>query len=104
MKTKPQSHTPGPWDWELDIPHGSADGTYQIFNPARDNKDVLAIVDPNDTRAELGQSSLANARLIAAAPELLTACERVEEAWTGNGDMSTAVDQVLLAIAKAVQS
>ena len=31
----------------------------------------------------------------------LAACQDVDDAWTGNGDMSTAVDAVLLAIAKA---
>lgn len=33
--------------------------------------------------------------------DLLEACRRVEEAWVGNGDMASAVDGVLLAIAKA---
>lgn len=34
--------------------------------------------------------------------DLLEACRRVEEAWAGgNGDMASAVDGVLLAIAKA---
>jgi hypothetical protein len=35
------------------------------------------------------------------APELLSACKLVEEAWAGNGDMGSAVDAVLLAIANA---
>lgn len=46
----------------------------------------------------------ANARLIAAAPDLLNACELTERAWCGDGvDMATAVDACLLAIAKAIK-
>jgi hypothetical protein len=45
----------------------------------------------------------ANARLIAAAPDLLAACEAIDDAWAQGGDvyMSQAVDVVLLAITKA---
>lgn len=44
-----------------------------------------------------------HAKLIVAAPDLLAACELVEEAWSigVDSDMATAVDAVLLAIYKA---
>ena len=43
-----------------------------------------------------------NAHLIAAAPDMYEACQLVDRAWVGDGvDMATAVDAVLLALAKA---
>ena len=35
---------------------------------------------------------------------LVEACKNVEEAWAGAGDMSTAVDSVLLALAQEVRA
>jgi hypothetical protein len=43
----------------------------------------------------------ANAKAIAALPELIDALRDVESAWAGNGDMATAVDAALLALRKA---
>lgn len=56
-------------------------------------------------RAEVERLNKANARLaencnthFVRAEQLAEACRDVEEAWTGNGDMATAVDKVLLAL------
>lgn len=58
-------HTPGPWGYEKDFR-----GTWSIVDLRSDNHDVLAVIDDENTRAELGQSAIANARLIALSPAL----------------------------------
>ena len=63
--TKP-SHTPGPWRVSEDL--GTCDGI-EIY--AGINEYLISNVNPNRPQFE------ANARLIAAAPELLAACEGV---------------------------
>jgi len=78
-------HTPGPWRVNAhDICAGSD-----------------AVAGVYGTTGYAPEEAQANARLIAAAPDLLAALKDVEEAWAGNGDMSMAVDAALLAIAKA---
>ena len=57
------------WQFELHVPHGSADGQWQVV----DADNVVAIVDPNGAIAEPEDVS----RLIAAAPELLEALKAV---------------------------
>ena len=81
------THTPGPWTV-------CADNAIEI----REGSYYLERVSP-----ELGlRIKDADANLIAAAPDLLDACELVDRAATGDGvEMSTAVDACLLAIAKA---
>jgi hypothetical protein len=98
MKT---NHTPGPW--------GIAPGfesTSQYRNHWRVTAKSPHVNGKMQTVCELNgpwdeENYKANAKLIAAAPELLEAAELAEAAWTGNGDMSTAIDALLLAIAKA---
>ena len=70
MKTK---HTPGPWSYETREPCGDTSRGWIVTDPQSDNNDVLAHVDNENTREELGQSAEVNARLIAAAPDLLEA-------------------------------
>lgn len=66
MKTKKQSvsHTPGPWEAFVDD-----EGTWEVVLQDAESLTVLKLEDS----AELSQE--ANARLIAAAPELLEASE-----------------------------
>lgn len=80
-------HTPGPW-------HASPGG-----ETVRDANEMQICYTESDYHSIEEQD--ANTRLIAAAPELLEACRLVEEAWAGTGEMSAAVDAVLLAVAKA---
>jgi hypothetical protein len=95
MKTQ---HTPGPWflngPWNI-----YADRTAQQMR----GKCVAQIVKQGNT-----EEREANARLIAAAPELLAALESlVSDAYLSlpNGNASTkAIDYARAAIAKAVQS
>jgi hypothetical protein len=76
----------------------------------RTEKDRIAKMrqDHHDALESLSLSNeecLANAQLIAAAPEMLAALNQVERAWVGDGiGMSTAVDSCLLAIAKATEA
>ena len=88
MNTK---HTKGPWTIDPSMELGLA--------VIQDNEDGEGI-------AELGPQrtieNIANAKLIAAAPDLLEACQLVERAYVGDGvNMSVAVDACLLAIKKA---
>jgi hypothetical protein len=77
--TKRASHTPGPWEDAgsgLVTANGGQHGIGRAFHTQRNNVD----------------RSRANARLFAAAPDLLEACEACEKAmakhdndWPGNG-------------------
>lgn len=65
-------HTPGPWKTRKGFGHGEID----VFHPTRKVKKPfvpteLAIVQINDDTKESIAESRANARLIAAAPDLL---------------------------------
>lgn len=57
---------------------------------------LICIVDDNDTARWV-----ADAALIAAAPELLAACERVVERWETHDGQMNRIDDVLAVIAKA---
>ena len=93
-------HTPGPWE----VCHTAKGYPYQIIAPNSDN-DAKGRVGKNVTR--WGSISLptsdegkANARLIAAAPDLLAALEAVVHAYE-NGGMIDPIQQAIAAIAKA---
>ena len=86
-------HTPGPWilvkaprsrTWEL-----SAQGWKQFAN-------VYGNTDP-----ELNRQGEANARLIAAAPDLLEALKAIRQAFQSGTAMFVAQDMAEAAIAKA---
>ena len=57
-------HTPGPWSADVHVPRGSADAEWRIHG----GRELVAIVN-DDEYTE------ANARLIAAAPEMLEALQ-----------------------------
>jgi hypothetical protein len=64
-------HTPGPW---LSDEHG-----YIIQAPARDNDRCIKIISPWIAAAWEGdEEAMANNRLMAAAPDLLAACDAAE--------------------------
>lgn len=74
----------------------------ETFSPA--DKAVLASVrnkDFHDPGELPHQWLLLNRVWLSSVPDMLEALRDVEAAWTGNGDMSVAVDACLLAIAKA---
>ena len=71
------THTPGPWKtWKSKVRHRSIDGRTII----RKGTSVIAHVTPVQC-APLSAEVIANARLIAAAPEMLEACKSMLEAW-----------------------
>lgn len=63
------AHTPGPWTVDHYLPGQSGDGQLHICGDER--RIPLAVLDPDDIEAE------ANARLIAAAPEMLEALRQI---------------------------
>jgi hypothetical protein len=90
-----QKHTPGPW-------YRAAHASLTIRCDSGIHADV-----PVATVSALTPHTEADARLIAAAPDMLDALRAavfsfdVDDAWTGNGTIEAAVDACLLAIAKA---
>ena len=86
MKTK---HTPGPWENEWSTRQGYTDadkrGLY-VWNG--DDQEPVICAIPDDERAD-GSSRTANARLIAAAPDLLA----VLKSFPGFTDNATVGDQ-----------
>ena len=99
-----EQYTPGPWAAD-----GGGDGELEIWAPESGSKVAICVV-ANDFSAEgLLESSTRpdvcdNARLIAAAPELLEALEQVTELfqWSESGSAEErAYDVARAAIAKA---
>jgi hypothetical protein len=88
-------HTPGPWKWWT-----THEGAHRI-NP---HKGGLVIASC-DTRNPFSEEQEANARLIAAAPDLLEACKAVKATCPADPDINpewqAAWDLLLAAIAKA---
>lgn len=66
-----QQHTPGGWTAR---PHPNQDSTYVVYDVFGD---VLTYDEDEDE---------ANARLIAAAPDLLAACQAIDEMWSDDGE------------------
>ena len=90
-------HTPGPWTLGYD----GNDGAFEIGVYYRDHLATFVIASRNQVfhRAEESQ---ANARLIAAAPDLLEACrEFVRKCECGQAVSSASYQQMKAAIAKA---
>lgn len=74
-------HTPGPWKWyksNADNGYGNGKGTFNALEPAPCDDSGPSVLtwatNSENARVEI-QCSEANAQLIAAAPELLTACD-----------------------------
>jgi hypothetical protein len=88
------AHTPGPWTYQYS-PYTSQDGK-EI--PAFEVHGAEKVCDTNEDRPIEEQE--ANALLIAAAPEVLEAAERVVSRWE-KGDLAEAVRELNAAIAEA---
>lgn len=71
MKTQ---HTPGPWQWAASTA-GTQDDVYHVGAEYEPHGDICTIAkqDPQQDGGRSRALELANARLIAAAPELLAA-------------------------------
>lgn len=95
------THTPGPWEW-FDDGDGSTD-----CEPPEPGKRWLSIKCDGDEVAvivnrttEPTERQCADARLIAAAPDLLTAARLVVQSWV-QGDLALAVTELNDAIERA---
>lgn len=85
-----QSHTPGPWYFTASSEKGFVHG----------GKDHRVIV-PHSVERNPDQEHLANARLIAAAPDLLQALQRVEHLARNVPVFSELMPSISAAIKKA---
>lgn len=91
-------HTPGPWII-VDTQRGDA-----IVNALIDDESGAAMYDPI---VDGGIDTEANAQLIAAAPDLLAACEAAESWFSGSAlsaQEQVLVEQLRAAIAKATEA
>ena len=102
MITTQRTHTPGPWEEDVDYYLGNGDRHHvRITAPVLDGADIAQVWGENVEATE------ANARLIAAAPELLAACERLKVWDESRGEeegarlISEAASMARAAIAKA---
>jgi hypothetical protein len=86
--------TPGPWDY-----HFTEINPYHAYIHG-DDKECIALMDSRGGLAKTDEIK-ANARLIAAAPDLLAACEAFVEADCQDG-ASLAFSMAVDAIAKAM--
>lgn len=94
-------HTPGPWRVE-DI--GSPENTLHVIAdngaPSYDWQFLATVSDDFEKGVDWGQTQ-ANARLIAAAPELLTACEALLDLIASGQRYGRAEDAARGVVAKA---
>ena len=67
-------HTPGPWHWSDEFKTGDDRKTWSLISDA-DGYGILTC--DGEENAPQGINDHANARLIAAAPDLLAICQRI---------------------------
>lgn len=86
-------HTPGPWTLEYD---------YSLVMPAKDGNHIVTggPIGPDEASRE---EKRANARLIAAAPELLEAIELLSKILFNTHPLSVDQEHVKLIINSAIQ-
>jgi hypothetical protein len=95
-------HTPGPWELEAFKVDGML--LFQITAPNGSGPGGNLILDDASIEGETDEEQIANARLIAAAPELLEALKRMDHTLTAHGhvDSGTGLHSLIIAaIAKA---
>lgn len=107
-------HTPGPWEVEDPLGNGAGDALWIVQAGLQSYQwNALAVVCSDD-EAEVDVNPIgpverdANARLISAAPDLLTVAEEIDAAASGGSDTVTLLIELRriaagarLAIAKA---
>lgn len=101
--TEKVTHAPGPWAFE----EGDRDRRgMSSIRKANDREFLIAHVLCDFRNDDVRAEDIANARLIAAAPELLEACRAIAAAttmcnWATLDEVQAARDLVVKAIAKA---
>ena len=84
MKTQQAQHTPGPWEFSTHYDHPK---DYAITAPDGQTVAIaLRVFERNsmDGWTPLDKKTEANARLIAAAPDLLAACKNIQDNFDKN--------------------
>lgn len=95
------THTPGPWETYCNNSQGYVLGVLASGDGFRAGNECLCEVrDPNGYEGGVPEAE-ANAQLIAAAPELLAACQLLVAGWGHQDGVSAAVEAARAAIAKA---
>jgi hypothetical protein len=69
-------HTPGPWSADI-TSEGPYGGAFEVFAPNAGTGRWRRVICARNQHPECAEEMAANARLIAAAPELLAACQMV---------------------------
>jgi hypothetical protein len=87
-------HTPGPW-------HCSPEADLHRIGVYAGNGDEIIICDVSDEDVVIDGQCEANARLIAAAPKLLAACEALVRRNQKHADLDRAIEAGEAAIAEA---
>jgi hypothetical protein len=91
------NYTPGPWH---DQCRSHTDGSLIVANDK--GREVCCVRERPRTYGPQDDEDMANSRLIAAAPELLAACERIAEQLTEQGFVNQFEGgKLIAAIAKA---
>jgi hypothetical protein len=80
-------HTPGPWEWGA--------------HPWEDMAQVYAPAQPATDRTVADVWTVPDAMLIAAAPDLLAACEMLQDFWT-NPDSDVEIPTILRTVHAAL--
>ena len=95
-------HTAGPWKYDV---YGRKTGDTRFFIETTDNKHGIAAIRPTDTASSLLpiEEHEANARLIAAAPDLLEALIEAEKYSLKDISINPSIFKVRAAINKATQ-
>ncbi len=98
-------HTPGPWEWVRCKPNGT-DGPWQCFlqSPPNECNDTMVTAMREDLAAFPYAATSPNARLIAAAPDLLAALQQIvydEETTDSRNPEHPSITAAREAIAKA---
>jgi hypothetical protein len=101
MDSVTAKHTPGPWTYS-----GDSDGDFIVwagegFLANVGGSFINAVVEDPQKELVAFDCEQANARLIAAAPELLEACKRAVQLLKGCGANVDEDEPILAAIAKA---
>jgi len=100
MKTV--EHTPGPWSVAPIREQFGTEYCIQFTTPDGDKGMIVYSMPKGASNCEVGAELTANARLIAAAPDLLEACEALDE-WDGSlGEGCEALEDARIAARAAI--
>lgn len=94
MKLK---HTPGPWNF-----HMNGDGSYSLIGDRLGKKEFRWIIAFSQNGEIFLEEQIANAKLIASAPELLSCCMEMRDFIVSNMDSLPNSEKIRLDALKAI--